>query len=167
MTKRDLFILVIKLLALYFVVATLFSALPDTIYSVYGRGDFIQILWSVVVFGIIIVLFRYLISNADKVVDLLRLDKGFADARIDLSTITASHILEAGVFVIGGLLLIGKVPGILSQFYQGFKDGLAGKELILDGQINSGIDFLNVVIGFLLITKREAVAMWLNDRNVS
>jgi len=83
MTKKDFFILIIKIFGLFSVVSSLFSILPSNISFALMDFGFFSLIWIAVVLVVIIGLFVLLIFKAEKVVKLLKLDKGFDEDRID------------------------------------------------------------------------------------
>src|SRR6187402_507201 len=117
MTKRDFLILMIKLFGLYSAVTTIFSALPNNIAFSLRYMDAFVMMWLIIATLIAVGLFWVLTFKADKLVDLLKLDKGFADDRIELGNIKAVDIIKTGVFIIGGLLILKSIPGLLSQIF--------------------------------------------------
>lgn len=69
------------------------------------------VVWAIAVFVVTIGLFWLLTFKADKLVDFLKLEKGFIDDRIELGNLNANNIVKTGTFIIGGLLLIKVFPG--------------------------------------------------------
>ena len=151
MTKRDFLILVIKLFGLYSAVTAIFSSLPNIALSIQYIEPFFLV-WIVVVVIIIAGLFWLLIFKADKIVDVLKLHKGFADERIELANIKARDIVGAGIFIIGGLIIIRTVPALLSQVYWAFKGEIAGQEFTVEDKFHLSVSGVNLVIGYLLFT---------------
>jgi len=56
----------------------------------------------------------FLIYKPDKIIDWLKLDKGFDDDRIDFQNFNNTNILKLAVIVIGGIMLIKNIPAFLS-----------------------------------------------------
>ncbi len=90
-------ILMIKIFGLYSAVTTIFSALPGNIAFSLRYIDAFIVLWIVVATLIAVGLFWLLIFKADKIIDLLKLDKGFADDRIELGNIKYSRSIESDI----------------------------------------------------------------------
>jgi hypothetical protein len=165
MTKRDFFILLIKVFGLYSAVTAIFSALPSNImFGMHGEVEISVYVWIVAVTFIIAGLFWILTFKADKLVDLLKLEKGFSDDRIELESIKSEDIIKIGTFVIGGLLMIKSVPGLLSQIFWSFKGEIIGQEFTARDKFNLGVSGLNVLLGFLLFTNFDIVARRLNKK---
>lgn len=130
MTKRDFFILVIKLFGLFSLVTSLFSVLPNNISFALMYMDAFSLAWIAVAVFVVIGLFVLLVLRPDKVVSLLRLDKGFDDDRIEVGNLKSSDILKLGIFIIGGLLILDNIPAFLSHTLFAFKGDVSGKSTI-------------------------------------
>ncbi len=164
MSKRDFLILMIKLFGLYSAVATLFSVLPNNVMFALGHIDAAMVVWVLAVVTITVGLFWLLVFKADKLVDLLKLEKGFTDDRIDFGNIQSQDILKTGTFVIGGLLLIKSIPALLTLLFWAFKDDMAGLEFSDKDKLNLTISFLNVLLGYFLFSNYDLVAKRLTKK---
>jgi hypothetical protein len=164
MTKRDFLILMIKLFGLYSIVTTLFSALPGNVIFAMGHFDFTIAVWILVVFVVTMGLFWLLTFKADRLVDLLKLEHGFVDDRIELGSIKPEDIIKIGTFVIGGLLFLRSIPGFLSGTFWAFKGDIAGLEFSEKDKFDLVVSGLNVMFGYLLFTNYDWVAKRLNGK---
>lgn len=165
MTKRDFFIVLVKVFGLYSAVTAIFSGLPSNImFGMRGEIEISVYLWVVAVTVFVAGLFWLLTLKADKLVDLLKLDKGFSDNRIELGNIKSEDIIKLGIFVIGGLLIIKSVPGLLSQIFWSFKGEVIGQEFTAKDRFNLGVSGLNVLLGILLFTNYNIVARQFNKK---
>ena len=108
MTKKDLFVLLIKIFGLFSAVTSLFSVLPNNIMFALDSVDVISIIWVTVAIAVILGLFLILIFKANKIVELLKLDRGFEEERIDFGNLSSTDIIKIGTFVIDGFLIIDK-----------------------------------------------------------
>ncbi len=159
MTKRDFFILIIKVFGLYSLITSLFSVLPSNITIAVMDSDTFTILWIIAALAIVFGLFIALIFKADKVVRLLKLDKGFDDDKIEIGSLKTTDIIKLGTFIIGGLLILNNIPVFLSHSFFAFKQDIYGHELDFNKQdkFNWAISGLNLIIGFLLLSNYEFV----------
>lgn len=164
MTKRDFFILLIKVFGLYFILATLFSALPGNLSFALGSLDTISVILIVVTLVVVIGLFVFLIFKSDKVVTLLKLDKGFDDDKIELGNLQATDIIKVGTFIIGGLLLLDNIPSFLSHSFFAFQRTIIGMGYSSQEKFYWIVSGLNIVIGYLLMTNYGFVARMLNPK---
>ena len=158
MTKRDFFILILKLFGLYAVITALFSVLPSNLLFALSDPDAFGVIWIVLVFVVIIGLFVLLIFKSDTIVRLLKLDQGFDDEQIDLSKINASGLVQIAVFIIGGVLIIDNIPLFLSHLLFSFKRDMSG----IPDDSHSGfywlVSTIKIVLGFVLITNYKFIA---------
>ena len=115
-------------------------------------------MWLIIATLIAVGLFWVLTFKADKLVDLLKLDKGFTDDRIELGNIKSEDIIKTGIFIIGGLLFIQHVPGLLSNIFWAFKGDIVGMEFNEKDKIALGVNGLNVLLGCLLFTNYDIIA---------
>src|SRR5690625_7724332 len=110
MTKRVFFILIIKIFGLYSIITSLFSVLPNNISFVIQNIEIIGIIWLLATALIIIGLFYLLLTKADKISKLLKLENGFDEDRIDFNGLKSLDIIKFVVLIIGGLLFVENIP---------------------------------------------------------
>jgi len=164
MTKKDLFVLLIKIFGLFSAVTSLFSVLPNNIMFALDSVDLISIVWVTVAIAVILGLFLILIFKANKIVELLKLDRGFEEERIDFGNLSSTDIIKIGTFVIGGFLIIDNVPDFLSQTLWSFKKEIIGMEFTAKDKFNWAVSGLNLLIGYLLLTNYRFVAKLFKDK---
>jgi len=126
--------------------------------------DIFTMIWLIISTLIVAGLFWLLTFKADKLVDLLKLDKGFAEDRIELGNIKAIDIIKTGVFIIGGLMILKSIPALLSQIFWAFKGDIAGQEFTAEDKFNLTVNGLNLLLGYLLFTNYDVVASKLRGR---
>lgn len=158
MTKRDFFMLTIKLYGLFTLIATAFSVVPSAVAYALLELDALSIILMMVVVAIVAGLFVVLVFKADKVVQLLKLDEGFEENRIELANMKAADILKIGTFIIGGLLFLNTLPGFLSQMLDGYKSSNLGIEFGFQKKFDWVVSGVNLIIGYLLMTNYGFVA---------
>lgn len=107
---------------------------------------------------LIIGLFILLVFKTDKVVKMLRLDKGFDDDKIELGNLQSTDIIKVGSFIIGGLLILYNIPPFLSYLIQAFKRDMMGLGFDLVQKIDWFTTGLYIIVGYLLITNFGFVA---------
>lgn len=156
MTKRDFFILLIKVFGLYSVVITLFSV-PGHLPFVMGIDTYVIILIAVTVL-VAIGLFVVLIFKSDKIVTLLKLDRGFDEDKIELGNLKPSNIIKMATFIIGGLLILDNLPSFLIYSFFAFRSHMTGIASGTPDKFSWIISGLNLIIGFLLLTNYNFVA---------
>jgi len=176
MTKRDLFIILIKIFGLYFIALVLLSNLPSNMIFVLRDIEVFSVIW--LVFGLIITIgIGYLlISKAGKISSILNLNRGFDDDRIDFSGLKNIHIIKFSVLVVGFILFLENIPAFLSYTLfafkssvpKGFDQAFENSNLIkyhrLEDYIYWGTSAFNLLMGYLLISNYKKISLFINEK---
>ena len=176
MTKRDFFRIIIKLFGLYSIILSLFYFIPSNLsYLNYG----IEPSFLIYIFGsilITILIFVLLLRKTDLIIDMLKLDKGFDDDKINFGNLNSKKIFYLALILLGGYLIIYYLPEFLEYTFLAFQEevsqkGLGSLEIISFGSttdyFNWAISGLNLIIGYVLLTNYERITKWLNrNKNV-
>lgn len=171
MTKRDFFRVLIKLFGLYSCILTVFNFIPTNISYAISNFQPLILLWIVGASALTIALFFLLIFKADKIIDFLKLDKGFDNDSIVLKNFNESKIIKLALIIIGGFLVIENIPDFLSHSYYAFKNQISFN--ISDDAFpfagNTEVDYfrwffaaINILLGYLLLTNYSLVSKWLS-----
>lgn len=161
MTKRDFFILLIKLFGLSSAVSVLFSSLPTVfMYSV----DPISTILMIIVCLLVCALCWLLIFHADSLVRLLRLDKGFDDDRIEFCNLQSVAVIKIAVLIIGGVLFVSNLPNLISQSFWLIREDNLGNEISAKDKVMLSVQVLNLLIGYLLFTNYDVVANYFDRK---
>ena len=169
MTKKDFFRLIIKLFGLYSIIFSLFSILPSSINVFYGSLLF-GILAIIAIMALAVILFYFLIVKSDLVINLLKLDKGFDNDRIELANFNSENIIKLAAILLGGFLLIQNIPLFLIGVFQAFKFHLSNS---IDDQFMTSSryitfslvrGFINTLIGYFLITNYRWLSQILDPK---
>ena len=157
MSKRDLFILILKVYGLMVVVTTLFSSLPSNITYVMQNSP--PYFWGFVLLSLSLTigLFVLLIFYADKVVDLLKLDKGFDTDNIDLGNFKNSDIAKFASFLIGGMMIVDTLPSFLTRSFWVFEQLVNGVGNRDEDKFMFIANGLTIIVGYLLITNYTVI----------
>ncbi|BDC99861.1 hypothetical protein [Persicobacter psychrovividus] len=161
MTKKDFFVLLIKVFGLYFLVLNLFTILPQSIPFIMIGADSTGVLIIVasVIFSIGIT--YALIFYASKVVDLLRLDSGFEESYIKLGDFKPKDVVRISSFILGGVMVVNNFPKLLNYIYIALKQDNNPFDSPID-KTQMALTFVQIFVGLLLVTNYEWVAKWLN-----
>ena len=171
MTKKDFFRVIIKLFALYSSTLSIFTVFPTYIGYSINAFDPITIILAIALLIIIIGLLIALIFSADKIISLLKLDKGFDEEYIDFGNLKEMSILKLAIIVISGLLIIDNFPIFLNNCYLAFKDQVSGENIggVFDTFVYKQVDYfeffisaVSILIGYLMITNYTNIANWLS-----
>ena len=176
MTKKDLFILLIKIFGLYFLVKSLFSILPNNIAFVIQNIDTVGFIWLITTIIITIGLFYVLIHKSEKISNILKLEKGFEEKRIDFGSLKNIDIIKFVILIIGGFLFIENVPIFLSNTLfafkssipKGFDDAYGNPGLLKYNNIEDYVYWItsgmNLLIGYLFIINYKKISNFLNKK---
>jgi hypothetical protein len=165
MSKKDFFVLAIKLFGLFSLVTSIFSVIPGNISFALMGVDLVSIIWIMVAVTAIGGLFVLLVFKADWVVQALKLDKGFDDNRIEIGNLKSTDIIKVGTFIIGGLLILNNIPGFLSHTLFALKGRNDLMEYKMEDHFNWAVTAINLIIGYLLLTNYWFVAEKMKDKS--
>ena len=171
MTKRDFFRIIIKLFGLYSATLAIFSLLPTYIGYAINEFDLITVFLAIGSLIIIVLLLIALIFGADKIINVLKLDKGYDEERIDFGNLKEINILKLAIIIMGGFLIIDNFPVFLNHCILHLKDQVSrnGNDGMLNAftyeQVNYfqfAISAISILIGYLMITNYTNIAKWLS-----
>lgn len=165
MTKKDFFIIIIRLFGLYALINVLFDILPINFIYLWEIKSYLIIILSILSILIPIGFFLLLINRTDQIVKILNLDKGFDSDGINLENIDAHTILKIALIIIGGLLLIENLPILIKNVASGFEIRINGGDAIKHIKYNWIVAFIKLILGYLFIFHSNWVAKKLNNIN--
>ena len=160
MTKRDFFILFIKVIGLFLLLSNVFSAFPALVMYSNLYGEWETVLLSVSVALIIIGFFVLLVQHADKVVSWLNLTKGFDDDRIEFGNISKQHIIRLASMLLGGYLIVSSIPNLISALITAFYNDINYIPFTVPDKVNLALQAAYSVVGYLLITNAHLIEKW-------
>jgi len=161
MTKRDFFRILIKVFGLYSLITVLFTTLPSNLSIIIYDLEIAGIIYMLIILALIALIFLFLIRKPDAIIHLLKLDKGFDEERIYFEKLNAENIVKLAAIIIGGLLLIRNIPFFISHSYFAFKFDISRQGLNQAQMVNWAANFLNIIIGYLLVAKFEKIGSWI------
>ncbi|MFM1998669.1 MAG: hypothetical protein RL204_616 [Bacteroidota bacterium] len=157
MTKRDFFRIIAKLFGLYIFINYLFSGIL-TNFSIFSMEEepFV-IVMSIVVVLIWAALFLAIMFKTDSLIDMLGLDKGFEEERIDLGEMKATGLMKIGLIVIGAILVIDNLAPLLYHLVYAFKAEV--NDYNVQSQTNSpvSIQIIKVILGAILVLNNDRI----------
>ena len=175
MTKRDLFRILIKIIGLYSLISTIFTSIPINL-SYLNLG--IDLTTFLLIFGLptfMVFIYILLILKTDKLIDILKVDKGFDDEKIQITNFSAVNLLNLGLILISGLMIVDNLPIFLQNTFLEFKDSVAPKnEFIIKKEItfettntfNWALSTINTFFGWLILTNYQKISNWILKRNL-
>jgi len=165
MTKRDFFILLIKVFGLYSGINALFLTLPQNISFVLYEIELISIIYLLIIVSVVIGLFILLIFKSHYIVKWLKLENGFEEDRIELGNLKMIEIVKVATLIIGGSLIIQNIPLFLNLTYHAVFSNIHSQNMTFDTKWNWIISGLNIVLGYLLITNINFIIRILKLKN--
>ncbi len=171
MTKRDFLRLIIKLFALYSLILTVFSFIPANISYITQQFDIFIALLILGVAAIIGLIYVILIKKTDKIIDALKLDKGFDEEHIHMENFNNLNIIKLATLLVGGFLIVDYFPEFLNHCFFAFRRSVSNNdfwgsvdEVVYGTRIdyfNWAISVMNLILGYILITNYHRISTWL------
>ncbi len=171
MSIRTFWHLIIKTMGIWIFIQGLisFPGFVMTLIVAYGspyRDNTVFITTEILMFLVPVVFFilvlRYLVIKTNRIIDLLRLEKGMEETRLDLS-IPFEKLLRIGIILIGGITAVSSLPDLFKNSYL---------YLFADYAIKNNPTGLFVVtyaiqftIGFLIMTNSDVVLSYIHKRS--
>lgn len=160
MTNRDFFRLMIKLFGLYQFLLLIFTFLPSNLQLIFNDFFSMSSIISIVLITLFIIAVYYVfVKNPDLIINFFKLDRGFDKNEITVSNLNSDTILQIGMVLIGGFLIVDNLGYFISSFITYFKisymkenfESLKNFEALILGGVN-------LISGFCLIIYRKQIA---------
>jgi hypothetical protein len=166
---RDFLRLLLKLFGLYLLISTVFSIPAYIVYMVQTGTDLVPILFNIAgevfVIAALACIFFYLVFNPDKIIDRLKLDRGFEATHIHFEKLSSGLVLKIGISIVGLLLFVRNISDLLTYGYRIFKKSVTASEDYFGGgaeeQVSAVIALLNIIVAFILITNMNGLTKFL------
>ena len=160
MTNKDFFRLMIKLFGLYQFLLLIFTSLPRNLQLLFNDFFSISSIITLILITLFILAVYYVFVNKpDLIIDFFKLDKGFDNNEITVSNLNSDTILQIGMVLIGGFLIVDNFSYFISSFITYFKISYMSENLeslkIFESLILGGV---NLILGFCLIIYRKQIA---------
>ncbi len=169
MTKRDFFRIIIKLFGLYFAISAIFSEIPRYLSYANYSSNLIVFLWTAAAIVLIFFIFVALLFFSDKIVTLLRLDKGFDEDRIQFENFNEANLVKLATLLIGGIILVETIPEFITHCYFAFKDRITAKgtnDIVSlrygpSDYFRMAVSGIGLLVGYLMLTNYKKITGWL------
>lgn len=173
MINKDFFRLIIKLFALYSIITTIFYSIPSSLSFALMDFDFYSILFIVGFTLLTLFLITLLLFKADWIIKILKLDKGFDSNEVSFQNFNLENIVKISIIITGGLLVIENFPKFLTYLIYIFKTSLSVNEFSpyntnsqnFKDYIELGTRFINIIVGYLLLTNFNTLSKFLLKQN--
>lgn len=161
MTKRDFFILTIRLFGMMSMVTLVMTVLSGYVSIIYADVAAFGIATICFLLIVIFAIFLLIVQYAPKIVEILKLDSGFDNDKIEFGNFSPRDVVRIGSYIVGAPIFISAFSEIIYFLVRSFGnevgdyvENLGGRSVLLENGIR-------LIIGFLLITKYEVVANFL------
>lgn len=162
MRVRDLFVLVLKVVALSLGIHAVLLNIPSLVMRLWMDQDVwgtngIELLHTVLLVGLLVLLFVF----AEKIVDCLKVEQGFTNPTIPTEALTLDGLTQLGLFFVGLGLIVDHLPSFLSNALFWFKAKAVDNpyEYVQTGNYWF-VSLFNLFVGFWLIRNKEKVSQW-------
>ena len=150
----------IKLFGLYQFLLLIFTSLPSNLQLLFNDFFSISSIITLILITLFILAVYYVfVKKPDLIIDFFKLDKGFDNNEITVSNLNSDTILQIGMVLIGGFLIVDNFSYFISSFITYFKISYMSENLeslkIFESLILGGA---NLIIGFCLIIYRKQIA---------
>jgi hypothetical protein len=169
MTIRTFWHLILKTLGIWLFINGLLS-LPVMIYTVlnvfsnsYSNSFALgEISYFVLAIAFYLLIFQFLILKSQWTIDLLKLERGFEDTRIDL-TIPFSKLLRIVIILIGGIIFIQAIPYLVENLYLFITGNLPFNQSFTTLKLI--IHSAQAIVGFLIMNNSDLVQRYINKKS--
>ena len=150
----------IKLFGLYQFLLLIFTFLPSNLQLLFNDFFSIGSIISIILITLFILAVYYVfVKNPDLIINFFKLDRGFDKNEITVNNLNSDTILQIGMVLIGGFLIVDNLGYFISSFITYFKisymkenfESLKNFEALILGGVN-------LISGFCLIIYRKQIA---------
>lgn len=175
MTPKSLFNIVLKIFGLFFlreiifIIPQLISSIPfftpqDNFGSQPFRSvDILPFILTIFAFLFYVFIIYQLLFNTNKIIDKLKLDKGFNQQEFSIN-ISVSLTLTISLIVIGGVIQINEIPNFFRYIFSYFQE-----KNLTRGMTKPNISYLitsgvKIILGLLILGERKRIVEFVVKR---
>jgi hypothetical protein len=164
MTRRDIFIILLKCFGLYLIFITFSNSIVyNTSLLSYSEdtGTWIGVIIAYIFY---LGLFFLLFVNTTVLTGWLKLDRGLDGDEIAMDKVKSESLVKLVVLGLSAFLVVQSLPSILSKLVFAFSDELVDQEMGRFEKIEILELFIRLLGGILVFTNFRSVAQWLYDK---
>jgi len=186
MTKKDFFRIIVKLFGLYLflqIITNIYTFIPfisffdNATFSLSSIKDFVNLLLILIPLGVLLLLNYNLIFKTDSIIKLFQLTKGYDDDTIHFSALNTALLASFASIFIGMYLFFSNIRYLIIDIFKIFtarisqNDYETGINNLINGMnnnVNFGsifYTFIQVGIGYLLISNHKKISNWIIEKN--
>ncbi|MFM9984681.1 MAG: hypothetical protein ACKVOK_05570 [Flavobacteriales bacterium] len=167
MKVSSFWIIVIRILGLYLLYVMLLGGIMalTNVFSMFSPSKILySVVFSFLLFiGLFLLVLKYLVLHPIVIIQKFRLTSHFEEETLQISSDKTSMI-QIALIIIGGLTLVDGIPGFVRTFISMMRDDLFFNE---SPQLPDLIQhFVLMVIGFLLVTRSQGIAKWIEQKSI-
>jgi len=159
--------IVLKFIGLWLIVI-FFSTIPQIISTLsfaQGTADFkslvIILVANTAILIALLLIIRVFLFKTDWLLQVLKLEKGFNQQRIDLS-ISTSTVLSIAVIIISAVIFLDSLPQLIDQLLEFFKQHTALKDYKNTTWLI--YYFIRSLASYLALTNSATIVKWINKK---
>ncbi|WP_046756750.1 hypothetical protein [Kordia jejudonensis] len=162
MTVKDFFIMVLKIMGIYFFIDGILPLVLELIF--YSTTDHLSDhFWFIGCILLFFAIIYFMISHSETLAKFLRLDCGFSTERFDFSKADSAYIIEIAIAIMGLYMLFYTIPFILIDGYVLFKSNVNSRIFSVDKspetlQLNLITNFLYILVGLVILLLRKPIS---------
>ena len=167
MKVKDFFRLALKLIAIFYAVQVIYSiagsfqffisSIPYSLF--YAILGFIAVLIPAFVYYLIFV-------KSDKVMNILKIDKGFESEEVNFGNLSSKEILKIAFIIFGLLMIVQNIPSFVTNCFYAFKHS-AKPTFYEFGADTAQHDYfamtesgIYILLGYLMLTNYKRISGW-------
>jgi hypothetical protein len=177
MNPRQLFNVILKVFGLFFL-REIINTIPEVVSSAFryfGISDIGPIIATLVVSLIILAFYAFLVIQllfkTNKVIDVLKLDQGFAEEELSSDQkdefpigLSSTTILTIALIVTGGVILTDEIPDFCRHFYLYFKQSGIRYNPVKPDASYMVFSAAKIIIGLLILGERKRIVDFIENR---
>jgi len=158
MSKKDFFIVVIKLFGLYSLVQVVFFYIPSTFETFFmDFSDPVYLVYSMVVLLLVILLMVFLLFKAEVIYKALKLGKDFDTEEIQMGNLSEKSIVMLASILFGAYLIVTDFPIFLNNTLYAVKSQNIRIPFDSKDRFFWIVGLIRVFIGLFLVTNYKLV----------
>lgn len=171
MTIRTFWHLIIKSMGIWIVIhgimslpgmITQFLVTYNTAYLSKTEFIFTELFYFVVPILFYLLVLRFLVLKTQGIINLLKLEKGFEETRIDMA-LPFNKVLRIIIILMGGFLFVSAIPVLIETIYSFLKED----RIFSDSPRSLAIitNAVQTIVGFLIMTNSDIVLRYINKKS--
>jgi hypothetical protein len=164
---KDVYRVGIRLLGVYILVNYVISNFSYLFFGAFTDYNIRIVLSAIIAVVIVLFVIHLMIFRTDRIIELLRLDKGHASESIETNQVTPKSLYLVVIVCVGLLLLTNNVVTLLTQIYYAIEVKLPNEAPMTSNfRLSSLIyAFISIGLGLFLTMNASRLAKWFISKN--